>query len=73
MAGMEKFGGIARVPHTPTDASPLNDNAAPQRMVSGLSPQSPTFWLVAVVAATVGLVGFSTSGHVGPLRASVQV
>jgi hypothetical protein len=70
---MEKFGAVPAVAVTPTDASPLHDNAAPQPMASGLSPQSPTFWLLAVVAATVGLVGFSTSGHVGPLRASVKV
>lgn len=58
-----------------TLASPLHTNAPAQGVqgiARGLSPQSPTFWLLTLAAATMGLAGVSTSGHLGPIRASLK-
>jgi hypothetical protein len=67
-----RYGGAA-IPLMPADASPLHDNAVQtSRGPAGLSADNPTLWLVAILAATCGLVGFSTSGHIGPVSASLK-
>lgn len=38
-----------------------------------LSPDSPMLWVGVLLAATLGLVGFSTHAHVGPGRVSVAL
>lgn len=37
------------------------------------SPDSPIFWLVALAGVTLGLIGFTTTVHAGPVRAAVGV
>lgn len=43
------------------------------RSVSLLSPDHPLFWFAGLLAVTVGVIGFASSGHVGPVRAAVHV
>lgn len=43
------------------------------RDLSLLSPSHPLLWFGALLGITAGLIGFASSGHVGPVRASVAV
>jgi hypothetical protein len=44
-----------------------HDNPSP------FSPDSPLFWIGALLLATAGLIGVSTSARVGPLRTSASL
>lgn len=37
------------------------------------SPRNPLFWFGVVAAATVGLMGYSTTVRVGPAKGSVEI
>lgn len=43
------------------------------RDVSLLHPDHPLLWFGGLLAVTLGFIGFASSGHVGPVRASVNV
>jgi len=43
------------------------------RDLSLLHPDHPLLWFAGLIAVTAGLVGFASSGHVGPVRGSVSV
>jgi len=69
----DKYGAPVQTTVAP-DASPLHSMPAMgAEGASGFSPDNPMLWLVGIGAVLLGLVGFSTSGHVGPLKASVSV
>jgi len=70
--GTAKYN-LAALPSASPDASSLNTAAVTTPADSaGLSASNPMVWLVALGAATLGLVSFSTSASLVPLSASVK-
>lgn len=72
----QKYGGgfLSSQKATP-DATPLPGVAgpSPKADTSPLSPQSPLFWAGVLVAASVGLMAYSTAVRVGPVSASLNL
>lgn len=66
--------GMPITPVSPMDAAILHGSAlttAPSP-VGRLDPENPMIWLVGLGALTLGLVAFSTSVKLGPLKASIS-
>lgn len=72
----EKYGGAFVAPQKATsDRSELPKVAGPTLAgsASPLSPSGPLFWVGVIVAASVGLMAYSTTVRVGPASASVSL
>lgn len=73
----EKYGGGFLTPQKATaDRSELPKVAAPATLrgsTSPLSPAGPLFWVGVIAAASVGLMAYSTSVRVGPVKAGLSV
>lgn len=72
-----KYGGSLSTP-TPKatqDTMSTLPNAAghsPREAAAPLAPGSALFWVMALVAVSIGAAGYSTAVRVGPVRASLS-
>ena len=77
--GPETVYGVstATAPQAAVDTAPGIAVAAPNRSVlinaSGLTHDNWVVWVVGLIGVTAGLIGFSSSGRVGPVRGSLSV
>lgn len=71
-----KYGGSlsSETPKPTADTMSTLPNAAgqsPREAKSPLAPGSALFWVMALVAVSVGAAGYSTAVRVGPVKASL--
>lgn len=70
-----RFTGLnaAAAPDSSRAAMPaIAGSAGPREALRPWHPESGLFWFGLILAATVGLIGVSTSFKVGPVRASAS-
>lgn len=71
-----KYGGaLAGAPTVSRDHSAAATSAGPSVEVKSppWSPENPLFWFGLLAAASVGLMGYSTTVRVGPAKAGIEV
>jgi len=71
-----KYGGaLAAAPTVSRDHSAAATAAGPSLDVKApvWSPENPLFWFGVLAAASVGLMGYSTTVRVGPAKAGIEV
>lgn len=71
-----KYGGaLAGAPTATKDQTAAVTAAGPSLSVKSppWSPDSPLFWFGILAAASVGLMGYSTTVRVGPAKAGLEI
>jgi hypothetical protein len=71
-----KYGGALMAPQTVSrDHTAATTSAGPSLDVKSpvWSPDNPLFWFGVLAAASVGLMGYSTTVRVGPAKAGVEI
>jgi hypothetical protein len=71
-----KYGGaLAGAPVANRDHVAATASAGPSLAVKSppWSPDNPLFWFGVIAAASVGLMGYSTTVRVGPAKAGVAI
>ncbi|MEU0788034.1 hypothetical protein ABZ341_41710 [Streptomyces sp. NPDC006173] len=71
-----KYGGaLAGAPVVSRDQTAATPSAGPSIAVKSppWSPDNPLFWFGVIAAASVGLMGYSTTVRVGPAKAGISV
>jgi hypothetical protein len=71
-----KYGGALAAPSVASKdhtAAASVATAVPEAHTPPWSPQNPLFWFGVVAAASIGLMGYSTTVRVGPAKAGVTI
>jgi hypothetical protein len=71
-----KYGGaLAGAPTVTRDHTAATASAGPSQAVKTppWSPDNPLFWFGLLAAASIGLMGYSTTVRVGPAKAGVEI
>jgi hypothetical protein len=71
-----KYGGALAGPSAVSrDHSAATTSAGPSLEINSppWSPENPLFWFGILAAASVGLMGYSTTVRVGPAKAGVEI